>query len=204
MNKNISKTEKFINFNNVNETHIGSFHELSYDKENDFFLVESEKSAYNFDLIHKEFSKKNKCQTTPTSDSIYCSEDKYYFIEFKNTSGTKDNFPKSLLKKMIGTYLNFNDLLISEGCTKGNYESLNFYRVFVMVHSKQKYEKYIKNKEEKNNDVQRNTVIRNRTDANSLQEEMKIFTNPFLGYLYDEIHIIDDNSFDTNFISRLN
>ncbi|WP_248498934.1 hypothetical protein [Staphylococcus haemolyticus] len=200
MSKKYLKTIKFDQFHNVNDSHKDSFHNLSKDDDNKFYLVQSNNLAFNFDEIHKDFSKQKKCETTTTSDSIYYDDDKYFFIEFKNTSGAKDTFPKALLKKMVGAYFNFNDLLIDEGHMRGNYSSLNYYKVFIMVHSKLKYDDFFKKQKDKNNnkdeDIERNEAHRNRVNTNSLAEKMKVFTDPFLHYLYDEIYIIDDNSFD--------
>lgn len=194
-------------FNCISVNHKDTFKKMSYDENNKVHLIQSENLAFNFDNIHHDFARRKKFETTSTSDSIYYDDNYFYFIEFKNVPSNKPTLREDIIKKLIYSYLNFNDLLIEESLLKYNYESFNIERKFIFVYSKEKtidYDnKQIERMEryyQKVGNLQHHT----RYKVKKIEEEMKKYIKPYVDKIYKEILFVDNISFEKNYAPNYN
>ncbi|MCG2102897.1 hypothetical protein K4O90_08890 [Staphylococcus epidermidis] len=194
-------------FNCISANRKDTFQKMSYDKKNKVHLIQSTNLAFNFDDIHHDFARSKKFETTSTSDSIYYDDNYFYFIEFKNVPSNKPSIREDIIKKLIYSYLNFNDLLINESILKYNYESFNIERKFIFVYSKEKTISYdnkqlerVKRYDQKIGNVQH----RNRYKVKKIEEEMKKYIKPYVDKIYKEILFVDNISFEKNYAPNYN
>lgn len=191
-------------FNCISDKRKNSFKKMSYDNDNKVHLIQSENLAFNFDDIHHDFARTKKFETTSTSDSIYYDDEYFYFIEFKNVPSNKSSLREEIIKKLIFSYLNFNDLLIEESVLKYNFESFNVQRKFIFVYSQEKTIKHNKKmiekmKKKNNKQTEGNVQHHNRYRVKKIEEEMRKYIKPYKDKIYKEILFVDNISFEKNY-----
>lgn len=199
----------FDEFNCINSSNKETFKEMSFDKTNKVHLVQSENLAFNFDKIHHKFASKKSVSTTSTCDSIYYDDNEFYFIEFRNVPSKKRTIPHEIIKKMIHSYLNFNDLLIEENYLKYNFESYKIEKNFIFVYSQEKtLEQNKKGMEQmKYKDSEKeteNNQHRNRYKGKELEDIMREYVRPYKSKLYKNILFVDNISFEKNYAPGFN
>lgn len=167
-------------------------------------LVNSQKQAYNFDLLHRDYCDRNKKQRSNTADALVCQNNTYYFIEFKNSTLTTDDDMESLYRKMQNSPMNLGYLLYEYSKVERSDDINYMNKKFVAIYSSSHFANRIKDINNNTNTVNVNNEHRNR-NVNELQYEKKIEENNeklqemminFEGYPYEKTICLGHKKFD--------
>ncbi|UTH15207.1 hypothetical protein [Macrococcus epidermidis] len=182
---------------NLNNKHIESFKNISYDDSNGVYLVKSLENAYNFDKLHFDYCQRKNCNATKTPDSIYCTSNTYHFIEFRNMDALNKDFFEDIRLKMIEGIENLINIFIECNVFNRRSDIHNYPMKFVLVYSKEKYdEKVNKISERSNRQARFRYTYRNHQ---ALLEKM----NQYKGYPFKDIILISNEDFDDQFVPQL-
>lgn len=187
----INKIEK------LKEKHLETFKEISYDNENNHYLVNSTVYAHNFDKLHFDYCQRNKCNQTKTPDAIYCTSVAYNFIEFRNKHGLDPDFYDDIKLKMIEGIDNLSDILLESQVIKRSSDIHNFPLKFILVYSKKKYDEQ-KSKISSRSNQKARMRFRYKDHQVLLEEITK-----FKGYPFSDVLLISDKKFDEDFVPKL-
>lgn len=164
---------------------INTLKKTSQDETNSIYMTESCIKVINFDKIPKRYSKGKGWIGVPKSnDALYISNDKWYFIEFKNGSIDRAEIYRKLYDSLI--------MLIDMGIV----ESLDYSRNninYILVYNSDKYSKVQKSESRDKNFAYFLELAE--------QEERLFDVDKFEGYLFNETHTYSKELFEKNFVA---
>lgn len=167
------------------KNHISTLKRISYDDKNSIYMCESDMKVINFDKIPKVYSRGKGWPAVPTSnDALYITTDeKWYFIEFKNGSVDKSNIYRKIYDSLI--------ILIELGILP----DFNFVREnahYILVYNSEKYSRIPKSESRDSNFAYIQRL--------SKKEEKLFEIGKFEKYLFKETHTYTKELFIQNFV----
>lgn len=164
---------------------ISTIKRTSKDETNSVYMSESLLKVINFDKIPLNYAKGKGWSGIPKSnDALYISNDKWYFIEFKNGSINKADIYRKIYDSLI--------MLIELGVIQNLQYSREIIN-YILVYNSDKYPNIQKS-------VSRDRGYQYFLDL--ANQEQKLFdVEDFEGYLFNEVHTYTKELFEKKFIS---
>ena len=194
------------NLPNILKNSTDTLKNISYDNINDEYITNSQKVAIDFDKVKNLYNNKNNNSfELKSNDALYIVKNNiYYFIEFKNVD-LKDyknklsyTIKKDLQLKIYDSWFILSDIEYLDGKKYiSNMFSLSKNCiVYILVYNSKKNGKLIIHERFLNNGKQ------NLNGHKSRKIDLELFgLAKFEKFLLKEVHIYDENEFETKFIN---
>ena len=194
------------NLPNILKDSTDTLENISYDNINDEYITNSQKVAIDFDKVKNLYNNKNNNSfELKSNDALYIVKNNiYYFIEFKN-GDLKDyknklsyTIKKDLQLKIYDSWFILSDIEYLDGKKYiSNMFSLSKNCiVYILVYNSKKNGKLIIHERFLNNGKQ------NLNGHKSRKIDLELFgLAKFEKFLLKEVHIYDENEFETKFIN---
>ena len=194
------------NLPNILKNSTDTLKNISYDNINDEYITNSQKVAIDFDKVKNLYNNKNNNSfELKSNDALYIVKNNiYYFIEFKN-GDLKDyknklsyTIKKDLQLKIYDSWFILSDIEYLDGKKYiSNMFSLSKNCiVYILVYNSKKNGKLIIHERFLNNGKQ------NLNGHKSRKIDLELFgLAKFEKFLVKEVHIYDENEFETKFIN---
>lgn len=194
------------NLPNILKNSTDTLKNISYDNINDEYITNSQKVAIDFDKVKNLYNNKNNNSfELKSNDALYIVKNNiYYFIEFKN-GDLKDyknklsyTIKKDLQLKIYDSWFILSDIEYLDGKKYiSNMFSLSKNCiVYILVYNSKKNGKLIIHERFLNNGKQ------NLNGHKSRKIDLELFgLAKFEKFLLKEVHIYDENEFETKFIN---
>lgn len=194
------------NLPNILKNSTDTLENISYDNINDEYITNSQKVAIDFDKVKNLYNNKNNNSfELKSNDALYIVKNNiYYFIEFKN-GDLKDyknklsyTIKKDLQLKIYDSWFILSDIEYLDGKKYiSNMFSLSKNCiVYILVYNSKKNGKLIIHERFLNNGKQ------NLNGHKSRKIDLELFgLAKFEKFLLKEVHIYDENEFETKFIN---
>ena len=161
--------------------------------DNDQCMTNSQIKVICFDdFVRKEYCPKRKLiGALSSNDVLYCYEDKYVFIEFKNGKLIKNNDEIRKLEKK-----NIDGIFILLDLTKNNFDELTEKTDYILVYNKEK------------NDISKigNYFIKQGKSTKEKQNSDEIICfglEKFKGYCFKNVHTYSKEEFEEKFVKKI-
>ena len=194
------------NLPNILKNSTDTLKNISYDNINDEYITNSQKVAIDFDKVKNLYNNKNNNSfELKSNDALYIVKNNiYYFIEFKN-GDLKDyknklsyTIKKDLQLKIYDSWFILSDIEYLDGKKYiSNMFSLSKNCIlYILVYNSKKNGKLIIHERFLNNGKQ------NLNGHKSRKIDLELFgLAKFEKFLLKEVHIYDENEFETKFIN---
>ena len=194
------------NLPNILKNSTDTLENISYDNINDEYITNSQKIAIDFDKVKNLYNNENNNSfELKSNDALYIVKNNiYYFIEFKN-GDLKDyknklsyTIKKDLQLKIYDSWFILSDIEYLDGKKYiSNMFSLSKNCiVYILVYNSKKNGKLIIHERFLNNGKQ------NLNGHKSRKIDLELFgLAKFEKFLLKEVHIYDENEFETKFIN---
>ena len=156
--------------------------------DNDQCMTNSQIKVICFDdFVRKEYCPKRKLiGALSSNDVLYCYEDKYVFIEFKNGKLIKNNDEIRKLEKK-----NIDSIFILLDLTKDNFDELTEKTDYILVANFSNSER---------NDKK---LLDNLLKTVKIEERLRAGLRNFKGYCFKNVHTYSKEEFEEKFVKKM-
>lgn len=171
--------------------------EISFDRQNNEYMTESELEVINFDCVKEMFSKNLDNQTDRTlcsNDGLFCIDNLEYMIEFKNGRIKNDTIHKLFWK-------NFDSILIYLHYKSDSIEKIKDSLNYILVYNEDKNYNH-KGTDTEISSSNSRTEIGNTLAKKSGDTFIKFGLGYFKNYIFKNVYTVTKAEFEERFVGN--